>query len=734
MEDQLERVTEQFAGEPIHDDGASPRMPFPTSYILNRDQEDEIIEHALNRLGELERESGRDRVGAGDWWLNDSQGIGYQDPQGTDRTEKTWMGKRKLYDLVFDNDVEYRAYLLGGIFEESNLVVPMARRITRQMVARAVNYYFSTDPWFALYPVGQLDKTRADKADRYCRWKMEQSQLKRSLEMATERAFILGESVVKTSWERKEQVYQTTATVLIDAQGNDILTATGDYILESDTWILRTIEDPETGEIIDNEEFVLKRDGKTPQPQQMIWQTKQITRRIKHYSGPSAKVINFLDVLIPLEAPSIQEADCVVHLYDMPVMDLADQWRKGIEGAPDADENVEATKKAIELIRELSADGGASKNAQNSMKYGDGDVVEASQRQNSIVSIAEFHLRYDADGDGMMEDVILIVDRDSGTPIFYDYEANVTPNGLRPFSVVRVNEKAGRWYGIGAMEMFETSQQIVDLTVNRWNFLQSKSARVDFWSPHNTIEGNADPSLKVNWGGTYTPRPGKTAKDCLETVYLENSKGQDLKQFTEFFMQIAMNESGVQHANDSQVAGMDSTKLATGIRNIEKSGQELFSLHLGHLEPGITDVLTKNIQLVMANLDEMEVFHYFEEGEQSEEGENGEGVGKLISIDPGEIADIEVDIKILLTRYRGEQILEGSIRAVELVNKYYSQPYEVQVLTATLYREMLKALQVGNADKVIQPIEIMPTDPKGPNPNTLASGVAPKPQVSNPNL
>jgi len=697
-EDQLDRVTEPFAALHDGDDGLSPRMPFPTSYVLTRDQEEELVDHAMKRLGELENELGRNVAATGDWWLDDGLGAeAVNDAEGRVRAERTFMGKRRLFDLMFQNNVEWRTRLLGGIFAESNLVAPVSRRITRQMTARAVNYFFATDPWFAIYPTGEFDRVRADKADRYTRWKLDQAKLKRSLEMGIERSFVCGEAVMKTTWANREQPYRTQAVVLIDEMGREILATDGDVILESDLWIPQIVEDPETGEQMMNDVMVLKRDGMTPQPINPIWEERTINRRITQYKGPEAKVVHYLDFLCPLDAEDVQTADCVVHLYDMPVMDLADQWKKS--SGPGADEANEATIKAIRMIEELSQASGEPKSGQNTVDNlaGSGHTNNRGDRRAPVAEIAEFHIRYDADGDGLLEDVMLVVDRKTRTPIFYDYEANVTPDGLRPFAVQRVNEVPGRWYGIGSMEMFESGQQIVDLLVNRWNFSQSKSARVDFWNPHNTLEGRANPNLQLNWGGTYTPAPNKTARDCLESVYLQDMKGEQVNQLSQFFMQLMMNESGVQHANDGQTAGMDSTKLATGIRNLEKSGQELFSLFLGHLEPGISGTLQKMVRIIFANIDQLEVYRYFEEGE------GGEGGQEIRMIDPGDIANMEIDARPLLTRYRGEQILESSVRAVELVERYYAQPPEIQMRTQKLFQDMLKALQVSGVDEIIQP-------------------------------
>jgi hypothetical protein len=728
-DDQVSRLLTQTEGdEPQLDDGVSPTMPFPTSYVIDRDQETELVDYALNRLDELEKEMGRDVCAGGSWWQTDGMAVG--DPEGTDGPQHSWMGKRLLFDKTFKNEMEWRPALLGGIFAHSNLIVPAARRICRQMIARAVNYFFGTSPWFAGYPVGVMDKVRADKADRYTRWKMDQAKLQRTEEQAIERAFIVGEAVVKTTWAQREQIYKTKATVLVDDQGFDILASDGDYILENDLWIQDGAIDDATGEMVYSDLMILKRDGKTPQPPVMKWEEKLITRRIVHYKGPEAKVMNFMDFLCPLDAPTIQEADCCAHLYDMPLMQLADQWKKSIASNSTAEQRVVATRKAMEVLRTLAGGGGQSSSAQNS------DIVDSSTRPNTenrlqpVLEIAEVHLTYDIDGDGA-RDIILVIDRKSRIPIFYDYEANVTADGLRPFSCVRVNEIVGRWYGMGAMEMMNPSQQIIDLWMNRKNRAVSGAGRVDFWSPENTVEGAANADLELNWGGTYTPKGNKTAEDCLKSIYLEDNIGEKLMDLMEFVMQLMMNESGIANANDGNVAGMDSTKLATGIRNVEKSGQELFSLFLGHLDPGISETLVKMVKLLFSRLDEMEVYRYFEEGEAG-----GEGGQELREIDPGDLANLEIDVQILLSRQRGEQVLESSGQAVSLVEKFYSLAYEVQIVVAPLFRDMLRALQIKEADKIIRPTAVPLAGPTGAlqGSSTNVSTTTTTPRQAPPNL
>ncbi|MFT3992456.1 MAG: hypothetical protein QM680_13710 [Luteolibacter sp.] len=487
------------------------------------------------------------------------------------------------------------------------------------------------------------------------------------------------------------------------------------------------MEDPETGEVIPNPNGfrVLKRDGVTVVPLEPMFEKMLIQRRITHYNGPEAECVNFLDFLCPMDAETIQDADCVAHVYDMPVMNLADRWRRD-QVAQGAEASMEAKKKAIDLIQNLADEGGEAKSAQAAYRP-EQNTWNQSVNRDPVAKIAEFYLRYDADGDGLMEEIMLVLDLNSRTPIFYDYVANVTPDGLRPFSVVRVNEMSGRWYGIGGMEMFETTQNIVDLAMNRWNFSESGSGVVKFWKPHNTMEGQANPYLRLNNGETYTPRGNMTGKDCLDVVDVhQGGKNINLREMIEFFTQMATNESGVANANDSRAAGLDTGRLATGIRNIERSGQEMFSLYLNHLEPGVTDVLRRMIRLVRANLDENEVMTYFEDGPNGEPEK-----GALVKVSGKDLMDVDLDVEILLSRYRGEQVIESSGQAVEIVEKFYSLPFMVQQVTAQLYRDMLRALQVQNADQLIQPIDLPPMPPgRSVNPQIPQQ----RPRVAGPNL
>lgn len=708
-EPQIDKVLDQMpAYPPGSDEHNQPRVMIPSALKITRPQEDRLLEWAEARIKSLEGELGRDQISDADWFS--------ADPTRAKDAGMTFMGRRQIYEMSFANQVEWRSQILGSIFEQSNYTVPISRRIAQQQISRAINFFLGTDPWFTVSPVGELDEVRSEKTNQFARYKLRKSKLKKTLERAIYGAFIRGESVVKTVHVDKSVTYTTEAVVAV-SDGEPIIAADGDFIFEQDEAIDVSPPIPE-GE--DPAEFVplrvLSRDSVTPMPAPDQFELREIERTITHYRGPSSEVVYWRDFLAPLNAPDIQDCDAIAHLYDMPVMSLVDMVTK--QGSFEGDMS-EQYKAGLKMIREIANESGApSSNAMNPRPElnESGMTSEGENAENNgfepTTEIAEVYLRFDVDEDGRYEDILLVYDRRNEVPLFYDHVANVTPDGKRPFRVIRINPVEGRWHGIGSMEIFEPIQKICDLAFNRWNFSQSQSGRVDLWRPYNTFEGQSNPNLEMNYGHAYTPLPDKTKEDILESIYLEDIKSDDQQKIIEFNLQLAMNMSGIASANDSSMAGMDSSKLATGIRNIDRSGQELFGVYLSDLEEGFEEVTNLNITVTLANLQEAELFEYFE----------GD-VAQIDTMSPGEITHLDLNLRLEMTRYKAEQQMHQSTFAIEAVEKFYSYPPDLQSVVAPFFRDLLKVYEVKNADAYIVPgMQAMPPMSGMPQGNAAAIG------------
>lgn len=698
MPDQVEEFLDQakqVVATPSPPSPDEPKVPFQTDLRLTATQERKMIEHAFSRLTTLQSELGRNETLSPQWWMNQTAGantaLASQGLQACD----TFLGKRSRYDATFLNDVSWRPWTFGpeNIFQSSNLAVPLTRRICRQMIARAKNAFFGADPWFSVdpAPVPEWDEVndaaRADKIEKFCRFKSGESNSKDSMGRAIERALVLGECPVKTSYVIRDQIFNVEGRVLHGTDGQPVRASDGNYITEADVF-----QDAEDG----TGRRVLARDPQVEEPLAPIWQSIPLDRRQVLFEGARSEPIYFKDFLCPLTATDVQEADCVVHLYDRPVMYFVDMVvKRGIVG-DDTPERLAAAQKVVAMVKALSENTAAPKAAVNqelrpNENYSSPPSVETG---GPVAEVAEFYLWYDANGDGVAENIMLIVDRNTKAPIFYDHVANVTVDGLRPIEIVRVNPVEGRWYGLGIMELFDSYQTVTDLLVNRWNFSQSRSGRVDFWRPTDTLEGDRDPNLKMNWGGTYTVKPQADPEKVLHSVYLTDIKFDQVQTMIQFFLQLAMNESGVSNANDDQAAGMQSAKLATGVLEVARSGDELFKPLVSDLRGPLTRVLNREIDVTLANLNPQEVFRYLEGDTQ-----------KIETLTPEDVRGLRFKTQITLSTQRDQEKLQMAAQVIQIIKDFYTIDPMVQPLVAAEYRKQLNVLDPSvDADTAIQPI------------------------------
>jgi hypothetical protein len=703
----------------VQDNPNAPLVPFQTDLKLTREQEKKMIEHAFRRKGELERESGRDQTIAANWWnaLGQASGSTALASQGLQPAE-TFLGKRSRFDATFANDVTWRPYVFGpnNIFWSSNIPVPVVRRVCRQMIARAKNKFFGMTPWFSVSPSPvpeydpQNDAERADRIEKFCRFKLGESQSnsEASSGRAISRALILGECPVKTSYTVRDQIFETTMVVLHDVDGLPVRAGDGNYITPDDKWV--DAQDG-MGTIVLKRTLGLGPDQWTVQPVAPLWDKITAPKRMVLFEGTESEPIFYKDFLCPLTAKDEQTADTIIHLYDKDVSSFVDLVVKRGLVDDTAEDRLDAAHKMLGLIRKLSDNSAMPKSAQNAQNRPNENFMSGPSVENGgpVSEFCEFYLHYDVNGDGITESVMLICDKQSQAPIYYDYVANVTTDGLRPIKVVRVNPVEGRWYGVGIMELFESYGTIVDLLVNRWNFSQSRSGRVDFWRPTNTQEGDRNPNLVMNYGQSYTLKAGVSAEETLVSVYLNDIKFSEIQTMFQFFLQLLYNESGVTTANDGEAAGASSSELATGLIQNQESGDELFLPTLADLRPGLQAILDREVSVTLANMNPIEVFTYLEG--------STEGIDKLT---PDEVRGLQFKTKISLTTGNDQKKIQMSGAASSLVEKFYMLSPEVQVKVAPFYREQVRALcPQRDVNSVIEPVQ--PTSPQAEPPRKSIS-------------
>lgn len=682
-------------------DSNAPQVPFGSALVLTREQEKKMVNWAMTRKEDMERELGRNLVTSSSSWFAQTSN------QATINTDRyTWMGKRSLWELTYNNQLWWRKWIYGAnsIFNQSNLSSLHSHRITCQMIAQAVDYFFGTDPWFATEPLGSQEVDLADLLNEFAQFKADRNDLVATHKKGIEGAFVRGEAVAKTTYEVDEVIYEQFANVLIDQDGKYILDANGDWITDKDKFVDQMADelDPQTGKPIPGSKQptgvrVLRKDMTTPEPPEKNYESKKIMRRSTSFKGAKSDIVYWQDLLVPETAAHIQRggADIVIHLSDVQKIKLIDLYKRRGMTQTTAQDEFDEYKKALSLLEET----GGSGSHRTALKQARPDIGESigyvgEPVHEPIMEIAECYMTYDANEDGIQEEIVCVIDVVSRLPLFYDYLPNVTPDGLRPFSVYRAKPVEGRWYGIGAIQLFERSQKAIDLMFNRWNFAQSGSGRVTFWAPQNTSQGEQNPSLVLNSGLTYTLLKGKTAEETLSYVTLPEVKGEDLFKTMEYLGQLVMSESGVASANDSAAAGLDTTKTATGINNIQTTNTVSGSFYWGSLEEAISDCTKRNVVTEFANADPIDVLRLF----------NGDHT-KMMTLLSEDAEDLEINVSILLTRAKNQQLLQNALTAINSAQQYFQSPVPVQHRLVDLYRDVLRSLEFDDADELIVPLD-----------------------------
>lgn len=697
-----------------------PRVLIPSalSKSMNRVQEDALLAHAKRRAEELGNELGLRDFDSPNWHATAF------DEAGTFR--RRHLDTRHMAMMAYEMRFDWRSAVLGGIFADSNLHIPLTRRILQQVIARMINYYLGSDPYFAAYDVGIEDKDLAERLDKWLRHVLDsENDTKSSLAAIIERTLICGECPVSLFYQQRVSYYQSEKAILIGPDGKPIIAADGDVIIQGEDQFIEPqapVIDPATNQpAIDpatqqpvmqsTGQLVLRRDGTTPHPGTENYQQQIIWRRTVVEEGPQAEVMLPSDFLYPLNCKNLDLADCLVHHYDEPLINLVHRLLT-LDAVPPDDVMAYVANLTHRLLTVATPEARAAANKGRADLNEPLDGVGADKNEPQV-NWSRFCLWYDCLQTGNQGNILLIMTRDGTVPLFYDYVENITPDKRRPYRLPTINKIPGRAHGQGLAELFEPIQTAIDLLFNRWQFSMSRSGKIISYQPENTTEGEANPDMELNGGETLHLKPGKTLQETVQQVDIYDTKGQQLREMIEFLMQIAMNMSGVSNVNDGQALGLDTTKLATGVRNLEKSGQELTDKMVADLRAGIRDVLKSLMLLAAANLQTAKTFRFFD----------GD-LGSLGSITPDEVKNLTLDVDLQLTKYRGEQDLNQNTQAATAGIEYYNIPNpEAQTNLAPLFIQILKANGIKNADSVIKPLmQMLP--PTGATP---APGASPAP-------
>jgi hypothetical protein len=626
-------------------------------------QYDRLLHRALDRINELRQEMGIDTAGM--------------------VVENGWAWQREKNQRQYDNEWLWRK-ALGGIFVYSNFSLNISKRYARLMAAKTSDTLVGTDPFFSVMPTQHGNPELAKQGEWYIQEQISLSNAKKRLKEGQKTALIRNEAVMKMTWVSNSTHFRGPIEVAVgpfayqDAAGNEqkfgagepIMTPKGDYIYRDDD----TFEDPNVANLFHLE----KEPGVTFRHAFDYKWFPNLDETLEGQTGLDLRTLDYRDFLCPLKAASIHEADINVHLYD-------DQWellKARYKGFPLAE-------KYFKEHEPGTNEGKLSGDQQPKVEKGE---MEDASRVLRIVHCGDVYMRCNPfEGDeedlGLESEMWLLVDVKNKAIIWADYLGNHMER--RPFEVIPGIELVqNRWYGVGVFEMLDHKQLYVDTQFNRVNWKSSKSSSVRFRNKNAVSQWKAGEKLVIGDDKILDIEdPRFDAKNPpLFQVNLTEIDENAMK-LIELMIQAGSTEVGIVGPDDAGMTGLDSQKLATGIKSLERTGNLLMKFTETDHADAIAAILDQAVDIILEHMDEDEIAYKSDTNE-------------LVKLNREEIRKIKGKVKLLLTKSRSTETIETARMVIQLCREYYEalNPYEQYHLRSEYLRQ-LKALEVPDADE-----------------------------------
>ena len=591
-----------------------------------------------------------------------------------------WTTRRERYERIAGGDHWYRlscnGYMgavpgAGGIpqiFDRINETLGIIQSVRRFLVARVCKDLFGSRPYFYVQPEGAIDQDLALKLQDHADWKLRLADYTTRMKEAVGIALDLGECPIKTTWEKEIDIYERSATVLIDRKtGQPVLTADGDNIEDTDEM---TGGDPATdaqglpvmdddGEPVTNPISFKKAPEIQMDSESHEWKERLVQEKTVIYQGLNITPCYWRDVHWPINAPSLAKADFVSHTFDARWSALRAKYGGGmgdkVNGGMGENTGSDATAmlgsrmptdneekqgresspthplthspaldaEVMAILNQIRSSSRTPKSHESLPRPGEAEVP-GGEVDDPIIQVCEVSYDYDCFEDGIIRRLWLVLLPDFDECLYADFRANVSPRAAKQIHLVTVNRVKHRAYGKGLHETYEKMANVADgllCSILYKNKINSDPTKI--WNPDRTNEGAANPTLVIEPGRTYSIKGSQWGpKDVLACVEIPDLDDRTWK-LMELFMQLIQVDSGVTNANQGDMTDLPSNTTATGVNSMLESSSVLHQYILEEIRDCLTPHLGYAIELIYKMQDGNETYDYLAQDEPSSPGSNG---------------------------------------------------------------------------------------------------------------
>lgn len=637
--------------------------------------------------------------------------------------------KRDNYLLQMEDRFDYRKTLglqdsekPTAIFAKQNDSLNVVGGLAEFMAARTIDDLLGSQPFFSVSPEGIKDKRLATTMQRHADWRVRRSNIESAFSEAINTAYAIGEVPVKTIYDQRMLYSERPANLLVNpATGKFVVTPEGDYITDEDKIIEATVQAPEDAPISIAEDI---QEGEPPDdsgieneaPEAEVENEPTITRTFAEKSPDfdltpflpltfkesyvddlqpfgealQAAALHHRDFLFPETAPTLDDADFIAHLADFPLSVAKRKWKiDQLTLDQLTTENAQPKSEALKAVTEADE-------KEETIPY-DPDITDP------IVQFAECYVTTLVNG--QQSRLVCIVCMKTRSIVFADYLANVTPGGCLPFTMVRPFPKKNRIYGRGFYEIYGYAQEFIERHLNYVAYKNRHHAMPTRVVKRDMIKNIQDgEDIPVTPDGTIEIEKGANPKEAIS--YLEYPDLDERTwQLMQLMMQFVQLRSGVTSAAQGGVESLPQNSTATGIEAILNSGNVLSRRPIREIRRALEKALFYALKLIYTNLDEREAFTYLE-------GDDAQ----LLSISREEIANLDFNVRMTMTRLRERESRENATAALGAFMQYLQVPEAEKEAARPLFIDLLKGWGQQDADRVIR-LPLPPPDPtKQPTP------------------
>lgn len=584
-----------------------------------------------------------------------------------------WRENRRRYAQEAQDVFAHRGH--GGtvdgtgeprlVFQLQNDSLNFVAGLAEFASAQAEQDVFGGSPWFAAVPVGREDPALADVVQKHLQWSFRDGRLVERYSEAITQTACLGEAFTKTWYEVETDRYEQELTVL-HVDGEPVM--------------LR-------GEYVTTEEQA----GKVKQKGRRSWKPLYLDRETVMRHGVEMTVLHPGDVAFREDAPELDlRYTNFYHLIELSVTEAMVKFHLGREDALRL-----AQVAGVGLGEDWRKDRPLTMDSGNGGFRGAGEEygeAEEERLMNARVRLVEGFVRVDPFGDGEARRLYVVFPPQSEDWLVYgDYLGNISPKGELPVKCHVWEKVPNKLYGRGFFAKYAAVQNRVDDLWNQVSYRNRMHANpVGGFHPERMERDDDEADLTLQPGEMLRLKGEWKLDDVLEFMRMPDLDNRSM-ELMQTGMQMAQLRCGINSASQGDLAAVPESNTATGIRQLMSRAAVLLKKPVRQLRRSLGRDFAYAVKLFYANFDRDEAF-VWGEGERVE----------LKKLTADKVADLDIDVRMLLTQEQNQTKLEGARVAVDLFGQWVGMPEVEKVNARPLFLQALKALEFDQAEEIIR--------------------------------